>query len=88
MEWRRWELVLHFADGGEVHLIGNLDGGVMVDKDPPTPYDPDFGDYKMCECGHIYYRHFDTYEQMRPVGCKYCGSACSGFRLADEQKEG
>lgn len=25
-----------------------------------------------CKCGHPYYRHFDTYENMSPVGCKYC----------------
>jgi hypothetical protein len=35
-------------------------------------YDPHFGDEKNCECGHPYHRHFDSYEQMRPVGCKYC----------------
>lgn len=32
----------------------------------------------MCECGHLYYRHFDTYEHMHPVGCKYCG--CHTFK--------
>lgn len=37
------------------------------------PYDPNFGDDKECKCGHVYYRHFDTYENMKPVGCKYCG---------------
>ncbi len=24
-------------------------------------------------CGHTYERHFDTYADMEPVGCKYCG---------------
>jgi hypothetical protein len=42
-------------------------------------YNPDFGDDKICECGHTYYRHFDTYEGMAPVGCKYCG--CEEFKL-------
>ena len=42
-------------------------------------YNPDFGDDKICECGHAYYRHFDTYEGMAPVGCKYCG--CDEFKL-------
>lgn len=41
-------------------------------------YDPKFGDDRMCMCGHAYYRHFDTYEHMRPVGCKYCG--CPTFK--------
>jgi hypothetical protein len=35
-------------------------------------YNPNFGDNKKCKCGHAYYRHFDTYEQMEAVGCKYC----------------
>ena len=35
-------------------------------------YNPNYGDDKKCECGHDYYRHFDTYEDMLPVGCKYC----------------
>lgn len=36
-------------------------------------YNPKYGDDRECECGHAYYRHFDTYEDMDPVGCKYCG---------------
>lgn len=35
-------------------------------------YNKDFGDNKECQCGHPYYRHFDTYEQMEAIGCKYC----------------
>ena len=35
-------------------------------------YNPNYGDDKKCECSHAYYRHFDTYDDMRPVGCKYC----------------
>ena len=35
-------------------------------------YNTDFGDDKVCGCGHSYYRHFDTYEEMSDVGCKYC----------------
>lgn len=26
-----------------------------------------------CICGHLYHRHFDSYEDWAPVGCKYCG---------------
>ncbi len=44
-------------------------------------YDSNFGDNKLCECGHEYYRHFDTYDNMAPVGCKYCHiDQCSGFK--------
>jgi ADP-ribosylglycohydrolase len=35
-------------------------------------YNEDYGDDRICKCGHPYYRHFDTYDDMRPVGCKYC----------------
>jgi hypothetical protein len=41
-------------------------------------YNPKYGDDRICVCGHPYYRHFDTYENMDPVGCKYCG--CPSFR--------
>jgi hypothetical protein len=35
-------------------------------------YNPNYGDDRLCKCGHPYYRHFDTYEKMAVVGCKYC----------------
>jgi len=41
-------------------------------KGDPLPYDKDFGDFKVCSCGHPYHRHFDSYNRMEPVGCKYC----------------
>lgn len=44
-------------------------------------YNPKFGDDKICKCGHSYYRHFDSYEQMEPVGCKYC--ECYDFEEED-----
>ncbi len=43
-------------------------------------YNPNYGDDRNCKCGHPYYRHFDTYEQMEAVGCKYCH--CYGFEEA------
>ena len=49
-----------------------------VPESAPAPYDPEFGDDRICDCGHAYYRHFDTYENMAPVGCKYCH--CCEFR--------
>ena len=41
-------------------------------KDTDYKYDSEFGDLRFCQCGHYYYRHFDTYEDMAAVGCKYC----------------
>lgn len=49
----------------------------------PTPkvkYDPNFGDDKLCVCGHTYYRHHDSHEDMRPSNCKYC--VCNIFQDA------
>ena len=40
-------------------------------------YNPNYGDHRVCDCGHTYYRHFDTYEEMSDAGCKYC--ACDTF---------
>lgn len=42
---------------------------------------------KMCVCGHPYYRHFDTYDDMRYVGCKYCRD-CDEIILTEENKNG
>lgn len=36
-----------------------------------------------CICGHVYYRHFDSWEDMYPAGCKYC--ECDTFE--SKQKE-
>ena len=41
-------------------------------------YNPKYGDDKQCQCGHFYYRHFDSYDKMEDVGCKYCG--CCNFQ--------
>ena len=41
-------------------------------------YNPDYGDNRICKCGHTYYRHFDSYDHMAPIGCKYCG--CEEFQ--------
>lgn len=41
-------------------------------------YNTNYGDNRICECGHPYYRHFDTYEEMYACGCKYCN--CFEFK--------
>jgi hypothetical protein len=35
-------------------------------------YNPVYGDDRICICGHPYHRHFDSFENMKNVGCKYC----------------
>ena len=48
-------------------------------------YNPNYGDHRICTCGHSYYRHFDSYEDMSDAGCKYC--ACHTFE-EDEESNG
>lgn len=45
-------------------------------------YNPNYGDDRVCKCGHTYYRHFDSYDDMMDVGCKYCG--CYEFVEAEQ----
>lgn len=49
-----------------------------VSIDTTNKYNPHYGDDRLCECGHAYYRQFDTYEDMDPIGCKYC--SCRIFK--------
>lgn len=35
-------------------------------------YNPNYGNDRLCKCGHTYYRHFDSDENMQPVGCEDC----------------
>jgi hypothetical protein len=38
-----------------------------------------------CKCGHPYHRHFDTWEDMYPIGCKYCD--CPRFEPAEKESK-
>lgn len=49
-------------------------------------YNPHYGDNKICRCGHTYYRHFDGYDSMAPIGCKYC--ACDEFTPKEGEDDG
>ena len=65
-------------------LVAEYDNGFGAIHDKPEPYliehrvdtersyNKSYGDDKECECGHPYHRHFDSYERMYPIGCKYC----------------
>jgi hypothetical protein len=52
----------------------------VVTVDTYRRYNSKYGDDRKCKCGHSYFRHFDSYEQMEAVGCKYC--VCSVFEEA------
>ena len=69
------------------NLTTKIDGAPYIETEVVLKavfkeYNPDYGDGKLCKCGHPYYRHFDSYEGMAPVGCKYC--ECDDFIPAEE----
>jgi hypothetical protein len=69
----------------EEHVVGYI-CKTLRGYDAPEVYDPNFGDDRECVCGHPYHRHFDSYEDMKPVGCKYSGQCgCEGFEEAEPQ---
>ncbi|QOI67521.1 hypothetical protein SEA_BEUFFERT_143 [Streptomyces phage Beuffert] len=43
-------------------------------------WNPDHDQQAKCKCTHPYERHFDSYEDMYPIGCKYC--ECDTFNGA------
>ncbi len=45
---------------------------VTTKKIVEKKYNPEYGDDRVCKCGHPYDRHFDGYDDMFPCGCKYC----------------
>ena len=64
------EITLVLSPEESEHIAKALNQAAY-DVDWP-PYDYRIGDDKLCDCGHPYYRHFDTYEDMLAIGCKYC----------------
>ena len=46
-------------------------------------WNPNYDQSAICECGHQYIHHFDSYENMEAVGCKYC--QCNTFRPKKEE---
>ena len=76
-EWKVEDMILMNQKSGL--LVGNPDAPYLEYeyKVIERKYNPNYGDNRMCVCGHPYYRHFDSYENMEPVGCKYC--SCDEF---------
>lgn len=63
----------------EAIQVGDTSGPYIEYKKIETirGYNPNYGDDRICICGHPYYRHFDPYEGMEACGCKYC--SCDTF---------
>jgi len=57
----------------------------IVNNYETSMYDPNFGNDRICKCGHTYDRHFDPYENWAPVGCKYC--ECWSFEEKIEENK-
>lgn len=71
--------VLENHESSSVHdlrRIGDIVTGIQSKID--RLWDENHDQNAKCECGHIYNRHFDGYEDMAAVGCKYC--ECFTFR--------
>lgn len=68
------------VDNGESPYIEEIKTNTIVEY----KYNPNYGDERICKCGHTYYRHFDPYDDMYAAGCKYCHSdECDGFEEAE-----
>jgi hypothetical protein len=68
---------LRAAAGGYTHNAGKyIDRlGVMAEADRILSriWNPQHDQRSLCkDCEHEYHRHFDGYEDMAAVGCKYC----------------
>ena len=61
-------VVSNESDKTEKPYITNI----TIEINTNRKYNKNYGDNRECECGHSYYRHFDSYERMEAVGCKYC----------------
>lgn len=56
----------------EVDESGNLLPAAPQRRPATEYYDPAW-ENKVCECGHPYHRHFDSYSSDNEIyGCKYC----------------
>lgn len=72
-DWNKFDWA-KLSDDDLINVAG------LIQKSKIPAYDEKYGDSKLCKCGHPYYRHFDTYDGMSPVGCKYCGNyKCQRF---------
>jgi len=58
----------------------------LIEQNPIKKYNPNYGDDRICNCDHPYYRHFDSYDNNYPCGCKYCG-CCEFIEKGDKVEE-
>ena len=58
------------SDVNELRQIGETVS--LIEDMVNRLWDSERDQLEKCKCGHAYERHFDSYEDMYPVGCKYC----------------
>ena len=63
---------LRFEGTGEAYDFIKESVVAYETQNPGLFYNKDYGADRLCTCGHPYYRHFDSYDDQAPVGCKYC----------------
>lgn len=73
---------IHMAATGE-ELFWTDEKVAKVIQTVVRAYDKNFGDDRVCQCGHTYIRHFDWGDEYR-FGCKYCD--CQKFVERTEAK--
>lgn len=80
VRWKYWlDLIigLLFAkDDFNTSFLVKRNGSYLLEKKVEIKFErkwnPNYSQHKICKCGHPYHRHFDSYEDMRAVGCKHC----------------
>lgn len=58
------------SDVRELSQIGEI--VFSINDEVNRLWDSDHDQQAKCQCSHPYERHFDGYDNMYPVGCKYC----------------
>lgn len=71
------------------NLEGNEDPEIIkilsdLKNEIERSWNPNRDQQEKCSCSHAYGRHFDSYEDMYPIGCKYC--ECDTFEYPNEAK--
>ena len=57
---------------GAENILNALEKAGWVVEWRGIPWDKDRDQDELCVCGHPYHRHFDSWDDNYPIGCKYC----------------
>lgn len=68
-DYASWDVFVAYSQG---LLVERTESPYILRTRSMEIHNPEFPEGAICNCGHKYYRHFDTHDDMLPVGCKYC----------------